>query len=146
MDSFCNFCGSRENELYRYNTVPERWGLYVFCKSGNCALKYDRYVYVQDLTYGLPYADRQNASAAVHDKDLYCLFCGEHDDLCQLPWNREDIFCHNSRCYKQYTAFSRFGDNDEDVFVTQLPYVNKMRLVEKYKNSLSEYLFSVSNK
>src|SRR5215510_1092793 len=145
---FCNFCGKsqKETELRELKSVPERWGLYVFCKNGTCTKYYDNYIYKHDLSQGLPYAlyIKNNSSPILQNTNKPCLYCGLRDNTISFPWKAELVFCHNKICYKDYLCFCK-RKSQKTSTVSNIPYFVKTNLISKYNNNLHDYLFSKPN-
>ena len=94
----CGWCGSKDNELLFMKSVPERYGLYTFCKNTECIKQYDRYVYRRDLTHGMPYDCRSDTDLELSD---VCNYCGNADGNLVRVY-KDDTFCKNAVCYRTY--------------------------------------------
>jgi hypothetical protein len=125
----CAWCNKSE-DIFRMQSVPDRWGHYEFCKSGPCSVYYNNYVYRKDLTYGLPHFIKERESS-----NQCCDFCGKVSvSTVNLPFKdlKHFTFCKNSTCYRRFSTFMQHN-RVLDTFVCRIPYIFRSVVITKLK-------------
>jgi hypothetical protein len=112
---YCDFCGNTTDVL-THSSVPDRFGYYNFCRTGDCYTNYHNYIYKNDTSRGKPYSTKQ-LLLDIDTKTLTrhvsinapCDFCGDTEDVrrhIDVPDKFEHYnFCNYKECYSAYDRF-----------------------------------------
>ena len=125
----CDFCGAVGPDVIEHDTVPDRYGKYIFCQN-DCYDFYGRWVYSWDLTNGVPYYVRKAYIKLKYEdieEDRFCHNCECRDEskIVRFPTflykhcfgkrycsdYKYQYFCMNETCLRNYISFARAKPN-----------------------------------
>ena len=119
-DKHCAQCG-KTDDLFELDTVPDRFGEYIFCREGGCVGKYSKYVYGGGMELSIIPFNSKHKHQPESGKQLICKLCGEQSDLV--------LYAHIRKFRKTYEFCCTHPREVVECFVNYLNAVEKMNSV-----------------